>query len=775
MPYEHLRFERETPVNQRRPRGAPRVSVPESIPDHGRALLRSLNAVRASRPEEPGFDNRQLLKIRTQAGVDPGVFERIPGVEVVSQEGDNVVLAFATPEALATFETRLTRLSNGDLPTRKEILFALEAFDVWTPADRTGWALRTQGAPAGESFLLDVELWPLTLAHERQQLTTSFEQFCRQRNLGIVDSVRQSSLLLFRVRTTAADLEAFLNHRDVRTVDLPPAYALEQQLLDLDIQGLDDVPPPPADAPGIVVLDSGLATGQPLLAPAVGEAAGFIAPERRATDDHGHGTLVSGIALYGDIEEQAMARRFVPLLRLFSARVLDANAEANRRFIENQVEEAVRYFLDTYGCRIFNFSYGDRNRPLSAAGRAGRMAYTLDRLSRELGVLFIVPTGNFDGIDERRIEWRGEYPDYLAINESGLIDPAPAVNAITVGSLARWDADFVSQRFAPGADTLPVARRDCPSPFTRHGPGINNSIKPEVVAYGGNWAVMTRAGNRVVTQGLGEISASKDFVGGRLFSEQYGTSFAAPHIANAAANVLRFLPRATPELIRALLVNSAKVPAAAQTLFNGDAAEIRKVCGYGQLDFDALLQSTDNSVTLYAETAIADKRNHIYEIPIPEDFLMAGLRDREVSISLAYSPAVSTTRLDYVATKLTYRFVRASTLEEVSRAYSAQTPNDQHEPMPELTNNRTVTAQERSRGAVQSSQWTFRTASAQLRDQKLYVVVTRSDAIWGGILASAEERYALVITLRDRGHIAPTLYAQVRAQLDARVRQRVQL
>lgn len=775
MPYEHLRFERETPVNQRRPRGVPRVAVPPNVEEHGRALLRSLNTVRARAAVEPGFDDRQLLKIKTQAGVEPGVFEGIPGVEVVSQEGDNVVLAFAAPEALATFEARLSRLSAGQRPTRQEILFALEAFDIWTADDRMGWALRVHGSPPREQFFIDVELWPLSLAHERQQMTASFEQFCRERNVAIVDSVRQTSLLLFRIEVRAADLNTFLNHRDVRTVDLPPSFALEQRLLDLDLREIEEVPPPPRDAPGIVILDSGLATGHPLLAPAVGEAAGFIAPERRATDDHGHGTLVAGIALYGDVEEKARARKFVPMLRLFSGRVLDQNAEGNRRLIENQVEEAVRYFRDTYGCRIFNFSYGDRNRPLSATGRAGRMAYTLDRLSRELGILFVVPAGNFDGVDDRRIEWRAEYPSYLAIAASGLIDPAPSVNALTVGSIARWDADYLSQRFAPAADTLPVARRGCPSPFTRHGPGINESIKPELVAYGGNWAVMTRANNRVVTQGLGEMSTSKDFAAGRLFSEQFGTSFAAPYIANAAANVLRVLPQATQELVRALLVNNAKLPDAAKALFEGDSAQLRKICGYGELDMEALFESADDSVTLYAEASIADKRNHIYEIPLPDDFLTPGLRDRVVSISLAHSPAVSTTRVDYLATRLTYRFVRADALDEVSRAYSAQTPDEEHEPMPELTNNRTVTAQERSRGTVQSSQWTFRTASPQLRRERLFVVVTRKDAIWGGTLTTADERYALVVTLRDRANLAPNLYAQIRAKLEARIRQRVQV
>lgn len=57
------------------------------------------------------------------------------------------------------------------------------------------------------------------------------------------------------------------------------------------------------------------------------------------------------------------------------------------------MEEAVRYFVENYDCRIFNLSYGDPGRPYRG-GRVSGLAVTLDALSRELGVLFVVPTGN---------------------------------------------------------------------------------------------------------------------------------------------------------------------------------------------------------------------------------------------------------------------------------------------------------------------------------------------------------------------------------------------
>jgi hypothetical protein len=112
------------------------------------------------------------------------------------------------------------------------------------------------------------------------------------------------------------------------------------------------------------VLDSGIAGGHPLIRSALGDAQGFLLPDKHAHDDNGHGTLVAGIALYGDVEECAQAKEFVPQLRLVSGRILDDRAEGDPRLIENIVSEAVRYFHTEYSCRVFNLSYGDFNRNL---------------------------------------------------------------------------------------------------------------------------------------------------------------------------------------------------------------------------------------------------------------------------------------------------------------------------------------------------------------------------------------------------------------------------
>ena len=82
--------------------------------------------------------------------------------------------------------------------------------------------------------------------------------------------------------------------------------------------------------------------------------------------------------------------QFVPMLRLFSGKVFKDDGTDQTEFVERSVEEAVKYFQSEYGCCVFNFSYGDLNKVYDGRHLRG-LAYTLDHLSRTLGVLFVVP------------------------------------------------------------------------------------------------------------------------------------------------------------------------------------------------------------------------------------------------------------------------------------------------------------------------------------------------------------------------------------------------
>ncbi len=220
--------------------------------------------------------------------------------------------------------------------------------------DRTGFALSLEGIPDQAPFVLDIELWPIEdRPDERERLWETFQNWLKQYGIEPIDSVKQPGLSLFRVCCDHEQANALLQHRDVRTVDLPPKYGLDLRLLRSDIKNFSEIHPPPENAPGLVILDSGLTTGHPLLSPAVGDAQSFL-PGKDASDEHGHGTLVAGLGLYGDIESAIQNRQLTQKLRIFSGRILDETNENQTGFVEKQIDEAVKYFHE-YVTKMFNF------------------------------------------------------------------------------------------------------------------------------------------------------------------------------------------------------------------------------------------------------------------------------------------------------------------------------------------------------------------------------------------------------------------------------------
>ena len=773
--HPHLQLGREEPITTRRSRQSPRYVEPPADPRiHAQVLGERLREARtAAATDLGGYDERRLIKIKLVKKVSPEDIARAAGgVEIVSQEDDTLILAFATDVQLEEFAAKLANLASGEDVTYETLLYALQDLNHWTPEDRTGWALSRDGFPDEEIFVIDAELWPLTRENDATSLRDAFVSWVKEKGGEVLDSVQQPYLKIFRIRCSQVVAEKLLRYRDVRTVDLPPRIGLDRALVFADVQQLDEVPSPPGNAPGIVVLDSGLVTGHPVLAPAVGDAQSFL-PGASAADSHGHGTLVSGIALYDDVTDCLRNRHFVPELRLFSGRILDEHNEGDSKLIENQVERAVRYFVENYGCRVFNLSYGDHNKPYRGRHVSG-LAVTLDALSRELNVLFVVPTGNYEGDQNGPDDWLAEYPDYMQEEPSVLLDPAPALNVLTVGSLARHEQN---ERWPDDPGYRPVARSNQPSPFTRHGPSVNGAIKPDLVDYGGNMIVDARTRRLMAGQhGAGELSTSHDFAAGRPFAEDSGTSFAVPRVANAAARIFCELPNASVDLCRALLVAHARTPEPCADLFAGDDEALRNVTGYGFVNRSALYRSLEDCVTLWAEESIDNRSHHFYEIPVPEEFWLGDTRAREIAVSLAYRPSVRTTRIDYRAAVISFKLVQANSLDEVARRFDAAVNRDTTVQIQERSSRRRFSETLRSRGTVQASTWTFTQPSLALRNSSWFVVVTRNDPLWGLNLSSEQESYALIVKLDDRFErqlqLRPRLYTQVEARLRERVRAR---
>jgi hypothetical protein len=783
--YANLTLEKSPQVNRRRSKPPPRAAQRENPGGHGLALNQSLQVAAHNARQQPGTeDGRFLIKLE-YTGSMPVDSLHHHGLEFISQEGKEVCLAFADEEGLARFADHLARLgvTGQNKVTYRNLLLAMERCSHWTEEDRTSWAIQHHGLPATEPFLLDIECWPIESARSpaRQQCITKFEQSVRTQQITIVDSVNQNSLLLYRLRCTRAQAKWLLNYRDVRQVDLPPTSSLTYSQLNIPVPEPERIGTPPDNAPRVCVLDSGINANHPLLANAVGETESFVA-DQGPEDDCGHGTAVAGIVLYGDVDACVVGNEWQPACWLHSGKLMFRNAETGQaefdeKSIETQIEESVAYFADQCGCRIFNLSLGNTNAPYIGRHIQG-IACTLDRLARERDLLFIVSIGNFNGTDTvPEASWRDEYPAYLLMQESSMIDPAPAINALTVGSLARYDAGEQEQRYGQRElNQLSPAGEDQLSPFTRHGPSVGNAIKPELVAHGGNASIAIRHPGRHwklnERDNLGVLTLNNQFIGSTLLCSMVGTSFAAPNVTHHAARLLAENPNATANFLRAMLVNHAYRPPPAYAPFNQSLHKRveDELLGYGKIDDDHLYRSGDDYVVMIAEEKITDNQCQFYELPLPEEFLRGSRATRQLRITLAHSPPVRTTRIDYKACRIRFQLVNGTSLEDVQQRFDYER-QAAHGTLGETYPGRDISSERRNPGSVQSSVWKRQQLNPKTR---WFVVVTRDDPAWGTVLCEEEEPYALVASVTDRENAEARLYTQIQQRLQQRAALRVQ-
>lgn len=786
--YEHLRIEKEPLVNDRRTKGGGfSGGITRDDPfAHGQRLGSALTAAAEKARQQPGTeDGRFVLKLNYDGSLDLDKLRK-HGVEFLSQEEKTVCVVFADELGLAQFADHLARLGvpEGEEFSYRQILLALSGVDNWSRTDRESWAIQKFGLPETELFRLDIELWPFWSEHspERLQIIQRFDAWLESQGIRRIDRVSRNSLLLYRLEVNQAQADLLLEHRDVRLVDLMPRTGISYQQMNVPLEHLPaNLPAPPADAPRICILDSGINSNHPLLRSATAEVESFIDGEE-PDDDVGHGTAVAGIALYGDLEQCLAAKFWKPEVWLYSGKIMSKapgldEAIFDPQTIEQGIEKAVEYFAGEHGCRIFNLSIGNENAPYDGRHIRG-IAYTLDRLAREYDILFVVSAGNFRGTETvPKTDWRTDYPDYLLAEESSIIDPAPALNVLTVGALANHTATANEQRYGEQEITaLSPAAEDQPAPFTRHGSLLKGTIKPDLVAHGGNLALSVQ--NYYVQPGpsyqrLGVLTINHDFIGTTLLKDISGTSFSAPYITHLAGRLLGFYPKASANLLRALLVNHADLPAACRVAFPGDLGKhLRQVAGYGKVNADTLFRSTEAQVVLLAEDAIENDTHQFFELPLPDNFLRSNRATRRLRITLAYSPPVRTTRLEYVATKISYCLIQGKSLSDVQQHFNQTLKKETKKISDSRAQDREITAQEREKGTVQSSIWLFK----QLKPgEKWFIVVTRMDKEWGEELCAELEKYALVATVSDRDNQEVQLYTQIQMRIREQIRARVRL
>jgi len=833
--YDHIQIERQEVVPTYRGRSNPTAPRPpmRSNVQHGQKLRAELSraseSILASR-RDMGIQTDSLMVLEISSEALPNeILELMLGrfklylveeTPISGTDNSKLVVQFENQAAIDQFNAeRALWESDEQVDTelltyakRRDLFRCIEAVRSMTREDRIGPKLKSfteSITPDTGFFIVNVDVWFNNDRSKKLEIERQIRQALGTQGSQLLgDLFEISGLLLGRVKVNEFSLNALLNLDIVCMVELPyepiaqePFELYSHDFTPIVNDTLDD------DAPLAAVLDSGVFTGNPLLRTVVVAEEEFDTTEHSTTDLNGHGTGVAGIVVYGDFHDSIQSRIFKPLVRICNGKIMH-DEDGNPFFPEDVrpekiVKEAITYFHDTYGCRIFNLSAGN-GESIYQGGRQFPWASMLDDLSRELDIVIVVSAGNVPNplINEfsSRDELMQKSRDQLFDPEHRLIDPATSALSVTVGSITR-SAEPALPRGAMG-NPLSAGQKDYPSVFTRIGKGVNKSIKPDFVDYGGNYSLRQIAGgnNRWLMTDQNLMEPTLNHTTEKIFKGFCGTSFSAPHVTHMAARLERALEKQlgqkpSANLIRAMLANSAKCSAEMETwgmnstdthytgLDNPKRERLMRLNGYGKIS-DQSLVSTDNAVTLFAEDKLPLRDFHLYKIPVPQQF--AKIRAaKSITVSLAYDPVTKMSRKEYLANNLWIEIFRRID-EETLIKYKAkrETGTDTEEDFKNLPDAYKIKDFSPGYDALQKSTLQQRCwrKSAQ----------GGSDLLWEGndepyiyILISGKERfkyaqqeqpqpYALCVTFSYESEENIDLYNQLRNNVRLKETERVQ-
>lgn len=738
------------------------------------------------------------------------------GLEIVSIEPEGAVIAFRGDVDLQEFKDAIDIYERGPrdginpktgkpyASTKMDFLEYLEpqGMRLWNKDDRIGPRLVELIGPNGdgigiaERYVIEVELWHPGGADRASSFLNEvrhlIETDCREGE-GILDTFIGEFIILVKIAVLGDKLIRLLEMDVVAEADLPPRPDFDPiQATNFTARDCPSPPRPSDDGPRVCIIDSGITSNHPLLANNVGYEEAILTQDPSPADAHGHGTMVAGLAVFGDVRACYEARNFASPITLFSARVLnDSNEFDEDKLIVNQMREAILTFLvPPYSCRVFNISIGSAMPALdSIRPRQTLWAEELDILARELKVVLVISAGNHaeaavsNAADAETV--MQSYPGLLFNARTGICDPASSAISVTVGALAQHNIPAPVRGASANDIVRPIAAIDEPSPMTRIGPGIKGAIKPEFVHYGGN-LVFRGFGSSVRSISDEPGTAVMSFSNRptqQLFSFYCGTSFAAPRVARLAAlveNGLRIDLNEIPSsnLIRAVLAGTAEIPDAAKTRLsnsNGDHAPI-KVCGYGLPSENDALRSRDSRVTMVYQGSIQIDYFDVFAVPIPDVFRYArGMR--KIIVSLAYDPPVRRRRLDYLGVEMDIFLIRGKTIDEIHEAFRKLQPNEDAEEAIKGAARMSLEPKSSSRnGGYSRKKSTLqrcecvmkRPDGANVDYGNEYHLVVRCERKWAPSEIETQD-FALAVTLCAD---APDLYNQVALRIQQRVRAR---
>lgn len=639
---------------------------------------------------------------------------------------------------------------------------------------------------------------------EREDEFTEFIQNYQDSILNIVDgnithSAQLPDSFSCRVQISGKGLKDLVfNFPYIFDVSEPDLFA---ELIEGEaLSDVDDptfkLQPPELKAPKVCVIDSGIQERHPLLKAAIDgdNSTSWVPGETDQTADYvsngGHGTRVAGAVLYPITIPRIGNEKAVCWIQ--NARILDAKCQLSTQlFPPNLLGDIVEFYHNKTKTRIFNHSITGsvpcRTQYMSA------WAAGIDNLTWEKDILFIVASGNLPSngkIGFTRLSVKDHLaenrscPDYLLEDSCRIANPAQSFQALTVGSIS-----LASYRELSSSS---ISQKDKPSAFSCSGLGIWDTIKPEVVEYGGDLIkdesippnIISR--KEICQEVCPELVRSTLNGGPAVAADTVGTSFATPKVSHIAACIAAELPDETCLLHRALIVQSARWPEWTM-VDNIEKLHVIRQIGYGIPNIDRALGNSPNRITLITRgnRPIKAKEAHVYQVKLPDGLRSQGEEyEILVEVTLSYKAQPRRTRRNrrkYLSTWLDWDCSKKGEnpekfLARILKEYDAPEDAEKGEEGFKWTigkrakNYGKIDGVSRSAGTVQKD-WTV-VKSFELREAFCIAVVGHEG--WNND-PDAEAPYSLVISFEAIASNIPIYTPFVQAQVVIELEQQVEI
>ena len=519
----------------------------------------------------------------------------------------------ATPDGL---DKIAAKIHSGDSQQIVKELSTVSTVEPVTPdvrrGGRTARDILQDCLRRPNGFLARVRLFDFGDGGEQGKVYKDFLRTCRLRETP-VESVGYSETSFTYGVTCASvdDIEAIADTVGVRSISAMPSIRSVRPAAARLGPFPTNLPSPAeygSDLPSVVVVDTGVSTGSSELnAWVVGRDSTV---PRQYRNEH-HGTFVAGLVAWGECLNTNIAGIDATPCTVFDLQVIpngDPASGSTDSISESEFLQALETALEAHADRfkVWNLSLGlDRRCSLD---QFSTFAVELDNLQEQYGVQFVVSAGNHFSPPLLPFPRRGS-----DIAAGRITSPADSLLGVSVGSIAHVGYP---------SDGL---RDNDPSAFSRHGPGPNHIIKPDLIHFGGSCS-------RDARQSTGVRSVTESGV-----SEDCGTSFSAPLVARTLAHIFhRVTPTPSPVLARALLIHSARDPRTHDRVPDGE----EQYFGFGlPVPIADCLECTPYSSTLVFEDTL---RPGYYlewgDFPYPPSLHRDGRYFGEIWMTLAFAP-----------------------------------------------------------------------------------------------------------------------------------------